>query len=294
MRHFRFTCAIGLLLQTLPALADTPGVPWFAEVPRSDYYERVSTAQHAALEASFLSLFRERSGDDIAKFFDLQRADWGDHEVLLAASKPDLGWGVWGYNPASEYKLFLQAPHRFFDIDTAVIAEVAWRDNMAQLYMLNSVHRNAGKKQDPRANSDISNARRSALLAASEAWLAVNPAGTIAQLHGFAKSKRSTVQGRQADIILSHGTRERFLPGTRLQEVQACLANLLNVQVLRYPEETGELGGTKNNVASAMRRWGKSEQFIHVEMSRGVRAMLAADPEKAQQALRCIAGAKSA
>lgn len=294
MRHFKLICALGLLLHALPAQSEAAGVPWFEDVPRSDYYHDVTPASQAALEEAYLLWFRDHEDGAITAFYELQRESWQEQDVILAASKPDLGWGVWGYRPDDEQNMFLQAPHRFYDLDTAVIGEMGWQAGLAGLFMMNSVHRNAGQQQEPMVNSDISNARRSALLAASEAWLAVNPHGIIVQLHGYAKSKRETPQGQHADIILSHGTKERFLTDTRLHHIQDCLTRLLDVQVLRYPDEVGELGGTQNNVAKALASWGKSEQFIHVEMSRAVRETLVNDPTKTQQALQCIAGAGSA
>lgn len=293
MRHFKLSCALGLLLHALPAQSESAGIPWYENVPRSDYYQSVTPAKQTVLEESFLALFRDHQSDALTEFYDLQRADWREHEVMLAASKPDLGWGVWGYRPQARQQIFLQAPHRFFDLDTAAIAEMGWQAGIAELFMMNSVHRHAGQVQDPVVNSDMSSARRSALLAASEAWLAVNPDGIIVQLHGFATAKRETPEARSAGIILSHGTRERFLTDTRLHSIQACLTRLLNVQVLRYPEQVGELGGTLNNVAKALASWGKSEQFIHVEMSREVRETLVKDEEKTRLALQCIAGAAS-
>ncbi|MDX1706866.1 hypothetical protein [Pseudidiomarina sp.] len=295
MRHFKFSCAIALLLQTPSAAAEIMAVPWFDNKPVSEKYERVTTEQHAELEAAFLALFRDQHEQPVSAFYELYQHQWQrgeqQRQALLAASKPDLGWGLWGYQPAQAPKVFLQAPHRFYDRGTAHIAEIGWRANLAELMMMSSVHRNTGAMQEPAVNSDISNARRSALLAASEAWLAVNPEGVIVQLHGFAKEKRKTMPGKRADIILSHGTNARFLPDSRLQAIQSCLISLLNVQVLRYPDQVGELGGTQNNVARALARWSKSEQLVHVELSREVRAMLVDDPDTTEKALRCIAGA---
>ncbi|RUO63653.1 hypothetical protein [Pseudidiomarina insulisalsae] len=290
MRYFNLSCVIVFLLQALPAQAQTEPVPWFDTVPRSDYYERVSTSNQAALEASFVALFRG-GNDGLSEFYTIERLPWQEHEVVVAASHPELGWGAFGYRPTHPVSVFLQTPHRYFDLHTAVIAETGWTNDLVQLYMSNSIHRYAGQNQKPKVNSDISNARRSPLLAASEAWIAENPEGVIVQLHGYSKSKRSTVEGRNSDIILSHGTTEQFMHETRLHEIQTCLTALLNVTVLRYPAEVGELGGTQNNVAQALASWGKSEQFVHVEMSRGVRDALAGDQQTTLNALQCMVGA---
>ncbi|MDN7138100.1 hypothetical protein J6J34_07745 [Pseudidiomarina sp. 1ASP75-14] len=291
MRYFKLLCVIGFAMQTLPSHAETVDLPWYDNVPRSDYYERVSTPNQSTLEASFLSLFRNGSNGGLTEFYQLQTANWQEQEVILAASNANLGWGAVGYRHSNSNPVFLQAPHRYFDLHTGAIADVGWQVNLAQVYMTNSIHRRAGQDQKPKVNSDISNARRSALLAASEAWIAENSEGVIVQLHGYAKSKRSTEAGRNADIILSHGTNELFPQETRLHSIQACLTALLGVNVLRYPDQVGELGGTQNNVAQALADWGKSEQFIHVEMSRGVRDSLAADRATAIQALQCMTGA---
>lgn len=291
MRYFKLLCVIGLAMQVLPSQAETTQVPWFENVPRSDFYERVSSPNQAALEASFLSLFRSGNNGGLDEFYQLQSLQWQEQDVILAASKAELGWGAVGYRHSHSDAVFLQTPHRYFDLHTAAIAEAGWKADLAQVYMSNSIHRRAGQEQKPKVNSDISNARRSALLAASEAWVAENPDGVIVQLHGYAKDKRSTEAGRSADIILSHGTNEQFLRETRLHSIQACLTSLLGVNVLRYPDEVGELGGTQNNVAQALAEWGKSEQFVHVEMSREVRDLLVSDQSKSLQALQCMVGA---
>jgi len=291
MRYFKLLYVIGFAMQVLPSQAETTQVPWFDNVPRSDYYERVLSPNQTALEASFLSLFRDGSNGGLNEFYQLQSIQWQEQDVILAASKPQFGWGAIGYRHSHNNAIFLQAPHRYFDLHTAAIAETGWQANLTQVYMSNSIHRRAGQEQKPKVNSDISNARRSALLAASEAWIAENPEGAIVQLHGYAKSKRSTEAGRSADIILSHGTKEQFPRETRLHSIQSCLAMLLGVNVLRYPNEVGELGGTQNNVAQALAEWGKSEQFVHVEMSREVRDLLVSDQSKTLQALQCMVGA---
>lgn len=292
MRRFSFACFIGLLLHSLGLRAAESDMPWFDQLPQSDHYKRVSTLEHVALENAFLSFFREQKTQQFSQFYQFQSHLRGAAEtedpVMLARSQSELGWGAWGYWKNAPNAVFLQIPHRFYDLNTDVFAEVAWQKKMVQMVMLNSIHRFNGQQQQPKINSDLSNARRSPLLAASEAWLAVNPEGLIVQLHGFSQAKRKSQRAAKADIILSHGSNDRFLNGTRLQRVQACLENELGVQVVRYPDQVGELGGTLNNVAKALKRWRKSEQFIHVEMSYSVRKQLAKDKQQAARVLQCI------
>lgn len=284
MRHFNCIGFVVLLLAALGTFAAETELPWFNELPDSERYQRVSTLQHVALEEAFLALFRQQQSAEVGDFYDVKQTG----EVVLASSHPELGWGAWSYWNKAPNQVFLQIPHRFYDLDTDVFAQLAWQQKLAQLVMMNSVHRYSGKQQQPTVNSDISNARHSPLLAASEAWLAVNPEGLIVQLHGFSQSKRATERGKTADIILSHGNSDKFLNWRRLSGIQSCLQDTLAVSVVRYPQQVGELGGTLNNVAKALKRWRKSEQFIHVEMSREVRQLMARDKQAATRVLQCL------
>lgn len=289
MRYFNLLSITFIFaMQTFVTNAESIDVPWHISDPRSDSYKRVSNTHQSALEASFLSLFRNGDGSGLNEFYTLEKATWSGHDIVLAASNNNLGWGSFAYQHSSSNAIFLQAPHRYFDLHTGAIATMGWKASLAEAYMTNSIHRHAGQSQKPKVNSDISNARRSPLLAASEAWITENAEGIIVQLHGYAKNKRTTQAARDADIILSHGTKERFFQSNNLHRIQTCLTALLNVNVLRYPEQVGELGGTQNNVAQALADWGKSEQFIHVEMSREVRDSLVADHALAINALKCI------
>lgn len=290
MRYFKFLGVLGVLLQSMSSQSETFAMPWFDDLSPAENYQAVSPAEQIDLEASFLSLFRDFDVDGLSKFYEISAHNEENLEVILGASKLELGWGVFAYQTKYKNPVFLQAPHRYFDIHTGTIADTGWRQGIAQVYMTNSAHRAVGQEQNPKLNSDISNASRSALLAASEAWIAANPDGVIVQLHGYSKGNRITDAGRSADIIISHGTGQLYRYGTRLQQIQECLLDSLEVTVLRYPEQVGELGGTQNNVAQALASWGKSEQFIHVEMSRGVRDLLANDQAKALEVLQCIVG----
>lgn len=290
MRYFKFLGVLGVILQSISCQSETFAMPWFENLSPAEKYQAVSPADQVELEHAFLSLFRDLNADGLEKFYEITAHTEDDLEVLLGASSAELGWGAFAYQAKSKKPVFLQTPHRYFDVHTGLIAETGWRQGLAQVYMTNSIHRSRGQQQNPRINSDISNAARSALLAASEAWVAVNPDGLIVQLHGYAKDNRITEAGRSADIIISHGTDQLYRYGTRLQRIQECLVESLEVTVLRYPEQIGELGGTQNNVAQALASWGKSEQFIHVEMSRGVRDLLAVDQAKTLEVLQCIVG----
>lgn len=282
MRLTNILAALALLVSFCwPAAAQQQ---WLQKLPRDEHYQRVTTLNYVALEKAFLTLFQQQDTAALQPYYRMTT----DDNAVFGISEPELGWGAWTYQPSAAWPVFLQIPHRFYDLDTRHFATLAQQHQLAQVVMINTVPRYQGEQQQPEVNSDLSNARRSPLLAATEAWLAVNPQGLVVQLHGFAKSNRLTAAAQQADAIISHGSDDRFINDQRLRTIQQCLQQQLAIKVLRFPAQVSELGGTLNNAAQALGRWRKQTQFVHLELNRPLRKRLAKHPQQAQALLRCV------
>lgn len=256
---------------------------WLQKLPRGEHYQRVTTIDYVALEKAFLALFQHQDAAALQSYYNITELD----SAYRGVSESNLGWGVWTYQPQATYPVFLQIPHRFHDLDTRHFAHLAQQLQLAQVVMINTVPRYQGAQQQPPLNSDLSNARRSPMLAATEAWLAATPQGLVVQLHGFSQNNRMSQTAQQAEVIISHGSDQRFIDDSRLRDIQQCLQETLAVDVKRFPSQVSELGGTLNNVAKALGRWRKQTQFIHVELNRSLRERLAQQPQQAEQLLRC-------
>ncbi|CCQ09374.1 hypothetical protein PALB_2150 [Pseudoalteromonas luteoviolacea B = ATCC 29581] len=156
------------------------------------------------------------------------------------------------------------SPHAFFDLHTKEIA-LAIANRYCQVFLTNTQHRhnrlNSGELADP------AKLKYGLLFYAPLAYAKVNPKAKIYQFHGFSKEKRYSSAGKLADLILSTGNSKSE---HTLVPLSTCLAQLPFV-VKRYPSQVKELGGTKNVLAEQL---GDTGQFVHVEMSLGLRLQL--------------------
>jgi hypothetical protein len=111
----------------------------------------------------------------------------------------------------------------------------------------------------------------------------VFPDGQLLQLHGFTADKRKTPAGRQADMILSSGTR---FPSFSLIQIRACLQEHLAGNIFLFPYDVEELGGTLNVIGDLMRSLGHPG-FVHVEMGKPLRDLLRTDQTARKIVIRC-------
>ena len=113
-----------------------------------------------------------------------------------------------------------------------------------------------------------------AFTAFAVAFAEAHPDGAIVQIHGFERMKRPPGAAREADIILSNGTRK---PDTRLLDLADCLSlEMMPHRALVFPNETAELGALGNAQAMALGDMG-FDGFIHLELSAELRAKLVKD-----------------
>ncbi len=200
-------------------------------------------------------------------------------------SRADFGWGrLVVYS--SKAKLLVQVPHRFYDRGTWQIAK-QWRshETLAAL-MVNTVHRYG----EGRHSRDFSTAPNNAFLAAAEAFIATRPEGIVVQLHGFSRHKRKTAAGAVANVVLSYGRKAVRKELQKLTRMANCINKTFKVNVLVYPIEVEELGGTQNIIAKAFVAQGFKDRFIHIELDADFRAFLKMEKAQSMRLYDCISG----
>jgi hypothetical protein len=179
--------------------------------------------------------------------------------------------------------VFLQAPHRFKDLDTGAIAAEMAAGGTFRMVAWNTVPRWAPDDRSDRA-ADLAHRDTSHFNAATAAFARADPSGVVVQLHGFASGKRRTAAGRSADVIVSSGTKELAGPARRVRD---CLRARLGARVLGYGEDVSELGATTNRNAAMLRDMGFN-RFVHVEMDRGLRRALVTDADQRSRLRACL------
>lgn len=211
-------------------------------------------------------------------------------EALAVHDPPDAvrGRGVYLIRDATQAAapVFLQAPHRFKDLDTGAIAAELAKTGAFRMVAWNTVPRWAPDDRSDRS-ADLAHRDTSHFNAATAAFAAAHPDGVVVQLHGFASGKRRSAAGRSADVIVSSGTRS--LTGAA-EQVRDCLRSRLGVRVRGYGDDVSELGATTNRNAAMLRGMG-FHRFVHVEMDRPLRRSLLADAEQRDQLRVCLLGA---
>jgi hypothetical protein len=183
--------------------------------------------------------------------------------------------------PPAGSLLLLQAPHADYDVGTGAIASRLFFEGDAAVRGVfgSSLHRyqhEAPKDVNP---ADVAHNEGHAFQAATRA--ALGPGVTIVQLHGFAPDTVAR------DAIVSAGVRDASTAlSTRVADgIRAALA----VDVARYPEDTRELGATRNVQGRLAREVGAG--FVHVEMSAQLRDRLRDDPDAVAALGRALVGA---
>jgi hypothetical protein len=179
------------------------------------------------------------------------------------------GGGAYLVRLGTASRLVVQAPHTFFDEGTLPLAcELFQRASAAALF-IDTAHRYKAAQADERGEypADVAHARDSLFQAATVGAISRIVGLTAVQLHGFAPRESG------AAVVLSSGSTE---PGAPLaKSVRERLLPLVPGPVLRFPDESQELGATSNVQGAIIRAAGG--RFLHVEMSAGLRQSLLGD-----------------
>jgi len=170
------------------------------------------------------------------------------------------------------------APHRYFDKHTLLIAKALFSE--CQVLLTNTKHRNS---RDTHGKIiDFGKYKNSSSNAFILAYSSTIESFSIYQIHGFAKEKRTTEQGRKADIILSEG---HVSASKRTLNIAKCLNNKLGINAFVYGRDVHELGGTHNVLNSLAP---VNSQFFHIELSRQLREQLITNNQLLTQFSLCL------
>lgn len=180
----------------------------------------------------------------------------------LAPTASREGSGYYLFRPAPASPIALQAPHQFYDRHTGHIAELLFFENSAAALALNSAHRyRVDNRSSGAVHPDLAHNAASPMMAFTRAFATAFRDGKIVQLHGFARSKRDNQFNQRAAYIVSGGTRW-VTPAS--SAFASCLLRQFS-DVLLFPRDINELGGTTNSMASWLALSGH-KGFIHIEI----------------------------
>jgi hypothetical protein len=171
------------------------------------------------------------------------------------------------------------APHRFYDKYTYSIADVIFNQHCSVL-IANTLHRKT--KDENNEQVDLGKYQYSAANAFISEYAKTVDTFAIYQIHGFDAKKRKTNEGKNADVILSHGLKS---PSKALITMSQCLNSKLNLNSLLYPSQVKELGATKN-ILNAIAP--KNSVFFHLELSYQVRKRLVTEPNFMSKFSQCV------
>lgn len=186
-----------------------------------------------------------------------------DSSLIVVAEKSNQRWGrgIYAMRTDSNSQIVLQAPHRFNDAKTGVIARKIFQEHDVWAVAFNTVHRK---------ELDLAHCDRHYFNAFTEAVVALRSNSVMLQLHGFTNAKKTNA-GKSASLIVSDTTK---FPGRHARRVaEEFKFNFGKSHTRLYPIETRWLGGTNNHQANLMQQLG-STGFLHLEMNPPFRQQL--------------------
>jgi len=197
----------------------------------------------------------------------------GDAAVVVEEDGGRRGRGAYVVALApSPAQLLVQIPHSFSDRYTLPLGRELFAAARARAIAFSTLHRRGAagygdndNRVPPRGHADVAHDADATFQSFTHAWMAVQPAGLVVQLHGFADRRVD------ADIVVSPGTRAPAPPWARA--VRDGLSRLLPGRTVAvYPDDVDDLGATTNVQGRAVRAAGG--RFLHVEMSFSLRESL--------------------
>ena len=252
---------------------------------RPGAYVAPTEAQRRAAHAAVAKLLRGESVGDVAAFgFEVVPLEgWGDAMLLREVADQRRGGGAYVVRKGGSSTLVVQAPHTFFDEGTFPLACELFQRTRARALFINTVHRYKAAPQtsDGKHPSDMAHAAASTFQSATEAAVEVVPRVSVVQLHGFADRQ---LGGR---AVVSSGEKRGGSP--HVARVARALEEIVGPRILKYPEDTSELGATTNVQGAIVRRAGG--QFLHIEMADGLRRDLLRDAALRAKVLDALAAA---
>lgn len=263
------------------------GAAWYEQARRGREYRVPDAVELAAAQRLFVRTLTGEEGESLAADwkafgFELRSLPAANGPLLVLQERPEArrGRGFYLLRRSGAVGLCWQAPHSFRDEGTGALALLLMQEGRAFAASWNTVPRDL----DPAGHSDLAHAEESYLTAFTRALLQVRPQLRVVQLHGFAKHKRITAAGNNADLILSGGERSPDPPLTGLGD---CLQRALPLPVRLYPSQVRELGGTSNRIGRLLRQGGAGD-FLHLEMSPDLRSLLRTEDSFRRNFAACL------
>jgi hypothetical protein len=227
-------------------------------------------------------LLAPKASDELKESWAALGFDWveiqhlGENLLWLCEKAgQEKGRGVYLFRPGSESFLAWQAPHAKTDIRTGDIS--------LRLF-LQSRARAAAWSTISRKQADMAHLTNTFFHSFTLAFAEACPRGILVQLHGFEEAKRQETAPEPFDLILSSGSRHH--PDWFLDTVKRFRQSM--AQAVRvYPDDTRELGGTRNAQSQALLQLGHPG-FLHLEMSPAFRERLRQSAEARSTLIRCL------
>jgi hypothetical protein len=205
---------------------------------------------------------------------------WPDAVLLREMKDRRHGGGAYVVRKGSSSNLLVQAPHTFFDEGTFPLACELFQRTKARALYINTAHRyKASPPGGDRAAADVAHSPQTLFQAATEGAADAVSKISVVQLHGFADRK---LGGR---AVVSTGEKNAGSP--YVAKVAAALEAVVGPKILKYPEDTSELGATTNVQGAVIRRAGG--RFLHIEMADGLRRDLGGNASLRAKALDALA-----
>jgi hypothetical protein len=188
--------------------------------------------------------------------------------VLREVESRRHGGGAYLVRLGSSARLVVQTPHTFYDEGTLPLGCAYFTQVNARALFVNTVHRYKGAQEDAQGQypADVAHAPGTLFQAATEAAIATIKPISVVQLHGFAAREP------KARAVVSTGDKR---PNPLVGRVAKALEGTAGAPILRYPEDTAELGATTNVQGTIVRAAGG--RFVHVEMDETLRKDLQGD-----------------
>ncbi len=176
------------------------------------------------------------------------------------------GGGAYVIRMDETSKVLVQTPHTFYDEGTFQLGFDFFVQTHARAWFLNTMHRYKGAPAgvDGVHPSDLAHSPTSFFQAATEGAVGALGVTTVIQLHGFAERESG---GR---AVISTG--EKVQGNPLLLKMKAALEAAAGAPILRYPDDSKELGATTNVQGIVVRN--AKGRFFHMEMSDSLRTEL--------------------
>jgi hypothetical protein len=258
------------------ALADTR-----RDGTRANSYVEPTDDERRAARVAMTALIKSGASGDLGAFGFEEVPLEGWPGTVLVREKGDKrrGGGAYVVRKGSTSTLLVEAPHTFYDEGTLPLACDLFQRTKARALFINTVHRyKASPGENGKHPSDVAHNPIALFQAMTEGVVDALPKLTVVQLHGFANHEVA------AKAVVSSGEKKGGAP--LVARAQSVLEAAIGGRVVKFPEDTNELGATTNVQGMAVRRAGG--RFLHIEMDDVLRRDLNNDAALRAKALGAL------